>query len=60
MNQRNIGSDFDNFLAEEGILDEVNAVAAKRVKEMLDLTHGQAAAIDAIWDSENDKVWDDA
>lgn len=55
-----IGSDFDDFLVEEGILDEVNAVAAKRVNEMLDLSRGQAAAMDAIWDNENDKVWDDA
>lgn len=56
---RHIGNDFDDFLVEEGILDEVNAVASKRVKEMLGLTHGQAAAMDAIWDNENDKVWDD-
>lgn len=47
MNRRNIGSDFDEFLVEEGILDEVNAVAAKRVKERLDLAHGQTAAMDA-------------
>lgn len=60
MARRNIGSGFDDFLAEEGILDEVNAVAAKRVKEMLDLNRGQDAAMDAIWDNENDKVWDDA
>ena len=26
-----IGSDFDDFLREEGILDEVQAVAVKRV-----------------------------
>ncbi len=26
-----VGSDFDNFLQEEGILDEVQAVAVKRV-----------------------------
>lgn len=58
--KHHIGCNFDDFLAEEGILEEVNAVAAKRVKEMLDLTHGQAAAMDAIWNNENDKVWDDA
>ncbi|MGE4492802.1 MAG: XRE family transcriptional regulator [Syntrophotalea sp.] len=28
---KNIGSDFDDFLAEEGILSEVEATAAKRV-----------------------------
>jgi hypothetical protein len=56
---RHIGSGFDDFLAEEGILDEVNAVAVKRVKEMLDLNRGQAAGMDAIWDNENDKGWDD-
>lgn len=55
-----IGSDFDDFLVEEGILDEVNAVAAKRVKEMLGLNRGQDAAMDAIWDNKNDKGWDDA
>lgn len=54
-----IDGDFDDFLAEEGILDEVTAVAAKRVNDMLDLTRGQAAAMDAIWNNENDKVWDD-
>lgn len=31
MNKRNIGSNFDDFLAEEGILEEVTAVAVKRV-----------------------------
>lgn len=56
---RHIGNDFDDFLVEEGILDEVNAVAAERVKEMLDMNRGLAAAMDAIWDNENDKVWDD-
>ena len=30
MAQRNIGSDFDDFLAEEGLLEEVAAVAVKR------------------------------
>jgi hypothetical protein len=32
--KHHIGCNFDDFLAEEGILEEVNAVAAKRVKEM--------------------------
>ncbi|MCF8156481.1 MAG: Fis family transcriptional regulator [Rhodoferax sp.] len=31
MKKQNIGSDFDNFLAEEGMLEEVTAVAVKRV-----------------------------
>ena len=31
MNKQNIGSDFDDFLAEEGMLEEVTAVAVKRV-----------------------------
>lgn len=31
MNKRHIGSDFDEFLAEEGLLGEVEGVAVKRV-----------------------------
>ncbi|MES2018599.1 MAG: Fis family transcriptional regulator [Pseudomonadota bacterium] len=31
MKAKNIGSDFDEFLAQEGIRDEVTAVAVKRV-----------------------------
>jgi len=31
MNNKYIGSNFDDFLAEQGILDEVTAVAVKRV-----------------------------
>ena len=31
MKKQNIGSDFDGFLAEEGMLEEVTAVAVKRV-----------------------------
>ena len=31
MNEKHVGSDFDDFLREEGLLDEVEAVAAKRV-----------------------------
>ena len=30
MKKQNIGSDFDDFLAEEGMLEEVTAVAVKR------------------------------
>lgn len=31
MNEKHIGSNFDDFLSEEGILEEVNLVAIKRV-----------------------------
>lgn len=31
MNENHIGSDFDEFLSEEGLLGEVEAVAVKRV-----------------------------
>lgn len=31
MNERHLGSDFDDFLRGEGLLEEVKAVAAKRV-----------------------------
>jgi transcriptional regulator with XRE-family HTH domain len=31
MNDRHLGSNFDDFLAEEGLLEEVEAVATKRV-----------------------------
>ena len=31
MNENHIGSDFDDFLAEEGLLEEAEAVAVKRV-----------------------------
>lgn len=31
MSNKHIGSNFDDFLAEEGILDEVEALAVKRV-----------------------------
>lgn len=31
MKKRNIGSNFDDFLLEEGLSDDVSAVAAKRV-----------------------------
>lgn len=31
MNTKHLGSDFDDFLAEEGLLAEVEAVAVKRV-----------------------------
>lgn len=31
MNENRIGSDFDDFLAEEGLLDEAETVAVKRV-----------------------------
>jgi DNA-binding Xre family transcriptional regulator len=31
MNEKHLGSDFDDFLAEEGLLAQVEAVAVKRV-----------------------------
>ena len=31
MNEKHIGSNFDDFLSEEGILEEINLVAIKRV-----------------------------
>lgn len=31
MNTKHVGSDFDDFLREEGLLDEAEAVASKRV-----------------------------
>jgi antitoxin HicB len=31
MNNKHIGSDFDDFLRDEGLLDDAEAVAAKRV-----------------------------
>jgi antitoxin HicB len=31
MKKQNVGSDFDDFLAQEGMLEEVTAVAVKRV-----------------------------
>lgn len=31
MNPKHVGSDFDDFLREEGLLEEAEAVAAKRV-----------------------------
>jgi len=31
MDERHLGSDFDDFLREEGLLDDAEAVAAKRV-----------------------------
>jgi uncharacterized protein (DUF433 family) len=37
MNERNLGSDFDDFLREEGLLEEAQAVAAKRVTARHDL-----------------------
>ena len=31
MNKKHIGSDFDDFLREEGLLDDAEAIASKRV-----------------------------
>jgi predicted XRE-type DNA-binding protein len=41
MNEKHIGSDFDDFLAEEGLLEETETVAVKRalafqIKEMME------------------------
>lgn len=35
MENRHVGSDFDEFLREQGLLDEAEAVAAKRVRAAL-------------------------
>ena len=72
MNEKHIGSDFDDFLEEEGLLAEVEAVAVKRVvayqiaelmKEM-DLTKSamaqrmetSRAALDRLLDPTNESV----
>jgi len=69
---KNIGSSFDDFLREEGILEEVEAVAIKRViawqmKEAMKEEHVNKAtlakrmhtsrsALDRLFDPENDSV----
>lgn len=66
---KHIGSSFDDFLAEEGLLEEANAAAAKRViawqiaeamklagitkTEMADRMHTSRAALNRVLD-END------
>ncbi len=69
---KNIGSDFDDFLAEEGILGEVEATAAKRVlayqiqqemenqsltkTEMAAKMHTSRAAVNRLLDPQNTAV----
>lgn len=72
MNKQYVGSDFDGFLEEEGILQEVEKVAVKRVLAMRiqELMHEQAlskaemarrmdtsrAALDRLLDPEKESV----
>ncbi len=72
MNENHIGSDFDEFLAEEGLLEEAEAVAVKRVlayqiKEMMKEQHlskaemarrmnTSRAALERLLDPENRSV----
>ena len=37
MKNKNIGSDFDDFLIDEGMLEEVTAVAVKRVSSLREI-----------------------
>jgi antitoxin HicB len=46
INDRHTGSSFESFLAEEGILEEIEAVAAKRVISWL-LRHNTAEVVPA-------------
>jgi len=48
MQAENIGSNFDDFLHEEGLLDEANAVAIKRVIAWQDRSGGEGAEADVI------------
>ena len=72
MGKKNVGSDFDDFLKEEGMLDEVTAVAVKRyvafeLKRMMtaqDITKSEMArrmgtsrsALDRLLDPDNASV----
>ncbi len=72
MNEKYIGSDFDEFLSEEGILEETETVAVKRVLayQINQLMHEQKitkiemarrmktsrAALERLLDPENDSV----
>jgi predicted XRE-type DNA-binding protein len=72
MNEYHIGSDFDDFLAEEGLLEEAEAVAVKRVlafqiKELMEsqnlskteMAHRMKtsrAALERLLDPENQSV----
>jgi DNA-binding Xre family transcriptional regulator len=72
MNEKHIGSDFDEFLSEEGILEETEIVAVKRVLafqitqlmqeqkiskvEMARKMKTSRAALDRLLDPENNSV----
>ena len=72
MNEKHIGSNFDDFLAEEGLLEEAEAIAVKRVlayqigelmksqnlskAEMARRMKTSRAALDRLLDPENRSV----
>jgi antitoxin HicB len=72
MNENHLGSDFDEFLAEEGLLEDAEAVAVKRVlafqikelmesqnlskAEMARRMNTSRAALDRLLDPENRSV----
>ena len=72
MKKKNIGSSFDSWLREEGLYEEVNATAFKRVvarqveaamqekglskSEMARRMHTSRAALDRLLDPQNDAV----
>jgi antitoxin HicB len=72
MNEKYIGSDFDSFLNEQGMLEEVNQAAVKRVlalqiqalmtenkltkTEMASRLQTSRAALDRLLDPENESV----
>jgi antitoxin HicB len=72
MNENQIGSDFDDFLTEEGFLEDEEAVAVRRVlafqiKEMMEAQnlsktemsrrmHTSRAALERLFDPENRSV----
>lgn len=72
MKKKNIGSSFDSWLREEGLYEEVNATAIKRVvarqveaamqekglskSEMARRMHTSRAALDRLLDPQNDAV----
>ncbi len=72
MNENHIGSDFDDFLSEEGLLEEAEAIAVKRVlayqisqlmeaeniskTEMARRMRTSRAALERLLDPENQSV----
>lgn len=72
MTNRHLGSDFDDFLEQEGLLEEVNAAAVKRViamevaeamekrgltkSEMARAMHTSRAAVDRLLDPQCESV----